>query len=161
MRSESINAFSAVLSTEGRVVGLCCPTLRSPFRRSPRAVCTVRLVLEILCCDPKGHRALLRVPTTEGRGARLCWALSKPTGLKGATTLRQAECILGLHTYIIGSRSRDGLFVVCPPHYNLVAKLYSYCKKLCTEFLNLWVFRALCLHDCLAHKKMPTPLGPP
>ena len=30
------------------------------------------------CCDPKGHRVLLRVPSTEGRGVRLCWALSKP-----------------------------------------------------------------------------------
>ena len=61
---------------------LKCPNLGSPFRRSPRAVCTVELILEILCCDPKGHRASLRIPSTEGRGVRLCWALSKPRGLK-------------------------------------------------------------------------------
>ena len=38
---------------------------------------------EIFCCDPKGHRALLRIPSTEGRGVRLCSALSKPKGPKG------------------------------------------------------------------------------
>ena len=43
----------------------------------------VWLILEILCCDPKGHRALLWVPSTEGRGVRLCWALSKPKEPKG------------------------------------------------------------------------------
>ena len=36
------------------------------------------LILEILCCGPKGRRALLRIPSTEGRGVRLCWAHSKP-----------------------------------------------------------------------------------
>jgi hypothetical protein len=44
------------------------------------------LILEILCCDPKGHRALLRVPSTEGRGVRLCWAISKPKEPKGFST---------------------------------------------------------------------------
>jgi len=39
-------------------------------------------ILEILCCYPKGRRALLRVPSTEGRGVCLCWALSKPKGPK-------------------------------------------------------------------------------
>ena len=34
------------------------------------------LILEILGCDPKGHKALLRAPSTEGRGVRLCWAHS-------------------------------------------------------------------------------------
>ena len=57
------------------------PTLWT-FRHSPRAICTVGLILEILCCDPKGRRALLRVPSTEGRGVCLCWALSKPKGPK-------------------------------------------------------------------------------
>ena len=35
-------------------------------------------ILEILYCNPKGRRAYLRVPSTEGRGVRLCWAKSKP-----------------------------------------------------------------------------------
>ena len=37
-------------------------------------------ILEILYCNPKGRRALLRVPSTVGRSVRLCWALSKPKG---------------------------------------------------------------------------------
>ena len=36
-------------------------------------------VLEIICCDPKGNRAVLRILFTEGRGVRL-WALSTPKG---------------------------------------------------------------------------------
>ena len=39
-------------------------------------------ILEILYCDPKGRRALLRVPSTVGRSVCLCWALSKPKGPK-------------------------------------------------------------------------------
>ena len=35
---------------------------------------------EIIFCDPKGCRALLRVPSTEGRIVCLCWALSNPKG---------------------------------------------------------------------------------
>jgi len=34
-------------------------------------------------CDPKGRRALLRTPSTEGRSVCLCWAPSKPKGPKG------------------------------------------------------------------------------
>ena len=41
-------------------------------------------ILEILYCDPKGLRALLRVPSTVGRSVCLCWALSKPKGPKGS-----------------------------------------------------------------------------
>ena len=33
-------------------------------------------ILEILYCDPKGRRALLRVPSKVGRSACLCWAHS-------------------------------------------------------------------------------------
>ena len=40
-------------------------------------------ILEILCCDPEGSRAFLRILSTKGRGASLCWAKSKPTGPKG------------------------------------------------------------------------------
>ena len=34
------------------------------------------------------NQAVLRVPYTEGRGVRLCWALSKPQGPKGVTPHR-------------------------------------------------------------------------
>ena len=40
-------------------------------------------ILEILYCDPKGRRTLLRVPSTEGRSVCLCWAKLKPKGPKG------------------------------------------------------------------------------
>ena len=39
-------------------------------------------ILEILYCDPKGRRALLRVPSSEGRSVCLCWEHSKPKGPK-------------------------------------------------------------------------------
>ena len=39
-------------------------------------------ILEILDCDPKGRRALLRVPSTVGRSVCLCWEHSKPKGPK-------------------------------------------------------------------------------
>ena len=35
-------------------------------------------ILEILCCNLKGRRALLRIPSAEGRSVYLCWAPSKP-----------------------------------------------------------------------------------
>jgi len=41
-------------------------------------------ILEVLCCEPKGSRAFLRILSTEGRGVRLCWALSKLKGTNGA-----------------------------------------------------------------------------
>ena len=37
-------------------------------------------------CDPKGRRALLRVPSTVGRSVCLCWAPSKLEGPEGAGT---------------------------------------------------------------------------
>jgi hypothetical protein len=40
-------------------------------------------ILEILCCTPKGRRALLRIPPTEGQSVCLCWEHSKPKGPKG------------------------------------------------------------------------------
>ena len=39
---------------------------------------------EILYCTPKGRRALLRIPSMEGRSVCLCWAKSKPKGPQGA-----------------------------------------------------------------------------
>ena len=38
-------------------------------RREPSALYC--WILEFLYCDPKGRRALLRIPSTEGRGVRL------------------------------------------------------------------------------------------
>ena len=70
--------------------------------KGPRAICTAGLILEILCCDPKGHRALLRVPSTEGRGVRLCWALSKPKGAEGLSSIRSDAGLC------CGSRLRKG-----------------------------------------------------
>ena len=40
-------------------------------------------ILEILDCNLKGCRALLRIPSTEGRCVCLCWAPSKPKGPQG------------------------------------------------------------------------------
>ena len=40
-------------------------------------------ILEILYCNPKGRKAFLRVPSTEGRSVCLSWASSKPKGPKG------------------------------------------------------------------------------
>jgi hypothetical protein len=40
-------------------------------------------ILEILYYNPKGRRALLRIPSTEGRSVCLCWAKSKPKGPQG------------------------------------------------------------------------------
>ena len=47
----------------------------------PKGRC--HLHLEILYCTPKGRRALLRIPSTEGRSVCLWWAPSKPTGPNG------------------------------------------------------------------------------
>ena len=41
-------------------------------------------------CNPKGRRALLRVPSTFGRSVCLCWALSKPQGPKASLTSIQS-----------------------------------------------------------------------
>ena len=38
--------------------------------------------------SPKGCRALLRIPSTEGRSVCLCWAPSKPQGPKGPCSER-------------------------------------------------------------------------
>ena len=35
-------------------------------------------ISEILCYDPKGRRAFLRILCTEWRGVLVCWAHSKP-----------------------------------------------------------------------------------
>jgi hypothetical protein len=56
MRSESKNAFSAVLSTEGRGVGVCWAHL-----------------------NPKGPKGLF---CRTSSGVRLCWELEEPEGPK-------------------------------------------------------------------------------
>ena len=50
---------------------------------------------EILYCNPKGRRALLRMPSTEGRSVCLCWAPSKPKGPKGGTLAQQHVTTFG------------------------------------------------------------------
>ena len=79
---------------------LICPSLGSPFSHAPRAICTALLDcsssgvsnnLTIKFDDgqlgpllhPKGRRALLQIPSMEGRSVCLCWAPSKPRGPKG------------------------------------------------------------------------------
>jgi len=49
---------------------------RSYCSHSPRAICTSSYcwILKILYCNPKGRRALLRIPSTVGRSVCLCWA---------------------------------------------------------------------------------------
>ena len=37
--------------------------------------------------NPKGRRALLRIPSTEGRSVCLCWEHSKPKGPKEPSAL--------------------------------------------------------------------------
>ena len=41
-------------------------------------------ILEILCCNPKGRRALMRVPSTEWRSVGLCWEHSNTKGPEGS-----------------------------------------------------------------------------
>ena len=53
-------------------------------------------ILEILYCNPKGRRTLLRTPSTEGRSVCLCWAKSKPKGPKEAGLWRDGPRITGV-----------------------------------------------------------------
>ena len=48
-------------------------------------------ILQFLYCDPKGRRALLRVPSTEGRSVCPCWAKSKSKGPKGVRLCWELE----------------------------------------------------------------------
>ena len=48
-------------------------------------------ILEILDCDLKGRRALLRVPSSVGRSVCLCWEHSKPQGSKGQERIRSKK----------------------------------------------------------------------
>ena len=66
------------------------PQANSPFRllgRTPSAL--YWWILKILYCNPRGRRALLRIPSTEGRSVCLCWAPSKPQGPKGTSCSAQ------------------------------------------------------------------------
>jgi hypothetical protein len=42
----------------------------------------------------KGRRALLRIPSTEGRSVCLCWEHSKPKGPKGSNPLHYSQSLL-------------------------------------------------------------------
>ena len=61
-------------------------------------------ILEILYCDPKGRRALLRVPSTVERSVCLCWALSKPKGPKGSLS---SVAYLSLNLEVLGIGGDD------------------------------------------------------
>ena len=61
-----------------------CPFKDHPLATHSEPSALYCWILEILNCNPKGRRALLRIPTTEGRSVCLCWAKSKPKGPKGS-----------------------------------------------------------------------------
>jgi hypothetical protein len=64
------------------------------------------------CCAPKGSRALLRIPSTERRGVRLCWAHSKPKGPKGPKGTPNTEPLYGDREVAISSGVRPARKVV-------------------------------------------------
>ena len=59
------------------------PTLDHPLDTHSEPSALYCWILEILYCNPKGRRALLRVPSTVGRSVCLCWEHLKPEGPKG------------------------------------------------------------------------------
>ena len=63
----------------------------------------------ILYCDPKGRRALLRIPSTVGRRVCLCWAKSKPKGPKGSSGLVSRLTAAQRWTDTAFSRTRSAL----------------------------------------------------
>ena len=70
-------------------LGPCVVQIWSRPRGTPRGrkpAYSTEWILEILYCSPKGRRALLRIPSTEGRSGCLCWAKSKPKGPKKVGT---------------------------------------------------------------------------
>jgi hypothetical protein len=76
-------------------------------------------ILEILYCTPKGCRALLRTPSTEGRSVCLCWAPSKPKGPKGRrrlTTDGAPVCRLSVLTPERPSRAYRGTSLIRNTH---------------------------------------------
>ena len=50
-------------------------------------------ILEILNCTPKGRRASLRIPSTEGRSVCPCWAPSRPKGPKGLDRISELRAL--------------------------------------------------------------------
>ena len=99
---------------EKKEIGLVCMRARASFvkLKIPHLRTTLQplkpsalycWILEILYCAPKGRRALLRIPSTEGRSVCLCWAKSKPKGPKGnlISTQRKTDrhyCTLNLES---------------------------------------------------------------
>ena len=78
MRSESIDAFSAVLSTEGRVAGLCWANSNlNDLKDSLRAICTVLL-------DPRDP--LLQSERTQGFAADPVYVRAKCLPMLGSLT---------------------------------------------------------------------------
>ena len=62
------------------VCGANLVTWRSNFEPRKPLKSTVWCGEPMLYCNPKGRRALLRIPSTAGRSVCLWWALSKPKG---------------------------------------------------------------------------------
>ena len=77
--------------------------------------------LEILHCDPKGRRALLRPPSTEGRSVCLCWAPSKPKGPKPQILEQVAPSgkSFSAHIIVVTSEEKGGWDERYPPPYAL------------------------------------------
>ena len=76
----SKSSVSARLTVASGIPGVARENAQ-PMKTEPYAL--YGWILEILYCNPKGRRALLRIPPPEGRSVCLCWEHSKPKGLKG------------------------------------------------------------------------------
>ena len=83
-------AFLRILSTEGRGVRLYWAKLKPKGPKEPTCIpkgpeeptCKNLKDLTGLTAIRKGGRAFLQILCAEGRGVRLCWAYSNPTGSK-------------------------------------------------------------------------------
>ena len=74
-RSESINAFSEVLSTEGRVVGLFCAELKPKGPKHPNRA-TLYLLHTSLCTgEPNAIRTQKSFPCSPFYGRACRWAM--------------------------------------------------------------------------------------
>ena len=74
----------------------------------------------------KGRRALLRIPSTEGRSVRLCWATSKPKGPKGLTA-SHLHCPAGSSRSFTAIRKDAGLY--CGPRLRK-GEVFAYVRSI-------------------------------
>ena len=108
----AVKRFTATLNCE-----LC---ILASHRLQPKVSAYGEGTKEILFCDPEGRRALLRIPSTEGRSVCLCWAKSKPQGPKeleepkGPKGAHMGSTPKGLFDTIMGLIEADlGSWCVC------------------------------------------------